>query len=496
MDGNATSTLPTLRQNALGTWDIVFFVVSAAAPLMIMAGVAPFALLVGGIGVPSAYLFAGVVLAVFAVGFTTMSRYVTNGGAFYAYITQGLGRPAGIAAALLAMVSYNALQIGMYGLLGVSAHATLLDLWNIDIPWAVLALVGVGLVWYAGFRSVDFGARVLGVLLTAESGILLLLAIAILVKGGAQGLGVDSFKPEHVFTGGIGTVLAFAFAAFIGFESTAIYRSEAREPRRTIPRATYIAVGFLAVFYAFITWAIVQAYGAEQVMAAVTKDPVGLFFTATDQYLGSWASTVMHLLIITSVMASLLAFHNAITRYTLAVTQEGMLPSVLGKIHPRTRSPYVAGIAQTGLALIVVLAFAVAGADPYFQLLIWVNTPGVLGIVLLQVAVSISVPVFFRRIDHQEGAWRTLVAPVLASVGMVTALYLMIAHIRLLTGASERVNLVLILTVPVTCVAGIAWALWLRRARPDVYDRIGAGKGESELDSASTVEERPHVAAR
>jgi amino acid transporter len=468
-----------LHRGALGTGDIVFFVVSAAAPLMIMAGVAPFALLVGGLGVPAAYLFAGAVLAVFAVGFTTMSRYVANGGAFYAYVARGLGKPAGIAAALLALVSYNALQIGMYGLLGVSAHETAKALWGVDIPWPLIALAGVALVWYLGYRSVDFGAKVLGVLLVAESGILLLLAVAILVKGGAHGLALDSFTPSHVFTGGTGTVLAFAFAAYIGFESTAIYRSEARDPRRTVPRATYISVAFLALFYAFIAWTIIQAYGADYVLAAAAEDPVGLFFNAADTYLGSWASTAMHLLIITSIIATLLAFHNAITRYTLAITKDGMLPSALGRIHPRTGSPYVAGIAQTVLAAVVVLGFALAGADPYFQLLIWVNSPGVLGIVLLQVAVAIAVPVFFGRIHHTENAWRTVVAPVASAVGMIAALYLMIKYIALVTGASPTVNLVLILTVPVVCIAGLAWALWLRRSRPEVYARVAADEAEA-----------------
>ena len=79
---------PGLRRNTLGTGDIAFFVVSAAAPLTIMAGIARFAILSGGIGAPAAYLFAGLALAVFAVGFTTMSRHVTNGGAFYAYISR------------------------------------------------------------------------------------------------------------------------------------------------------------------------------------------------------------------------------------------------------------------------------------------------------------------------------------------------------------------------------------------------------------------------
>ena len=206
----AESADPTLRQGSLGVGDIVFFVVSAAAPLLVMAGVAPYAILKAGLGVPDAYLFAGVVLAVFAVGFTTMSKYVPNAGAFYAYVTKGMGRPAGVAAALTALMSYNALQIGMYGLLGVAAQATFASLWNIDLPWPLFAFAGIVFVWFLGYKSVHFGARVLAVFLTAESAILLLLAIAILVKGGASGIRFDSFTPAHALNSDTGSVLAVA----------------------------------------------------------------------------------------------------------------------------------------------------------------------------------------------------------------------------------------------------------------------------------------------
>ena len=53
----ADPSAPTLHRGALGTGDIVFFVVSAAAPLMIMAGVAPYALLVGGLALQQLWLF-------------------------------------------------------------------------------------------------------------------------------------------------------------------------------------------------------------------------------------------------------------------------------------------------------------------------------------------------------------------------------------------------------------------------------------------------------
>jgi hypothetical protein len=76
----ASGTDPTgrLPRATLGVSDIVFFVVAAAAPLTVMAGIAPLAILFGGIGAPVAYLTVGLVLCLFAVGFTAMTPYILN----------------------------------------------------------------------------------------------------------------------------------------------------------------------------------------------------------------------------------------------------------------------------------------------------------------------------------------------------------------------------------------------------------------------------------
>ncbi|ALV36094.1 APC family permease [Streptomyces sp. CdTB01] len=469
----------TLRSGSLGTADIAFFVVSAAAPLTVMAGVAPLAILLGGIGAPAGYLIAGITLAVFAVGFTTMSRHVKNGGAFYAYITRGLGRPVGIGAALLALIGYNGMEIGVYGLLASATRDTLHALFGTGVPWLPISLAGLLLIGYGGFRSIDFGAKVLGVLLLAETGILVLLAGGVLLKGGAHGLSGASLAPGHVLVPGTAVVLAFAFAAFTGFESTVIYRREARDPDRTIPRATYVAVAFLGLFYAFIVWIVIQAFGDADVIAAAAKDPGGLFFSAITTYVGGWAADLMHVFIVTSVIASLLAFHNAINRYALALAEEGVLPKPLGRVHARHRSPYVAGIAQTVLGAAVVVAFWAAGADPYQQLLLWVNTPGMIGLFLLQLLAAIAVPCYFRRVRHQEGALRTVVAPVAAAVLLATAIGLVITHIDLFTGASPTVDTVLITTAPAVFAAGLVLAWWLRRERPEVYRDFAAEPAET-----------------
>jgi amino acid transporter len=195
------------------------------------------------------------------------------------------------------------------------------------------------------------------------------------------------------------------------------------------------------------------------------------------------------------VLASLLAFHNAVNRYTLAIADEGMLPSGLGRIHPRTGSPYVAGILQTVLAAVIVGGFAISHADPYLQLLIWVNTPGVVGLVLLQVMVALSAVIYFRRNKTQDGIWRTMIAPILATAGMVASLYLMITNISLLTGASAAVNRVILLTVPVVVIAGLAWAAWLRRFRPAVYAGIAAADAVDATDAAVAAATVPSLGA-
>ncbi|MGW3961493.1 APC family permease [Amycolatopsis sp. NPDC005003] len=469
----------SLRRGVLGTGSLVFMVVAAAAPLTVMAGVAPLAIMIGGIGAPAGYLAAGLVLTVFAVAFTRMTRHVGSAGAFYAYIAKGLGRAWGLAAALLALVSYNTLQIGVYGLFAAQAKATLADVFGLDVPWPVLALAAVALVLVVAWLGIDVGAKVLGVLLVLESGILLLMAIGVLAHGGTGSLDARSFTPGALFGPGMGGVLAFSFAAFMGFESTVLYRREARDPERTIPRATYLAVGFMAVFYCFIVWAVIQAFGSDQAVAAAGGDVAGLFFTAIGTYVGPWAATLMHLLVISSVYASQLAFHNAITRYTHALARDGVLPSWLGEVHPRFGSPYRASLVQTGLAVVVIAVFALTGADPVTKLLLWVNTPGVVGILVLQTLTAIATVVYFLRRNRSVRTPTAVAAGVVSSLLLSVATYILVDSVGLLTNASATVNVVLVSIVPATLLAGGLLALWLRHRRPAVYDRVGEGDGDT-----------------
>ncbi|NQD90493.1 APC family permease [Paenarthrobacter sp. CM16] len=463
-----------LKRNAIGTGGIAFLVISAAAPLTVMAGVAPVAIGIGGIGAPMGYVIAGAVLLVFAISFMAMTKHVKAAGGFYTYISLAMGRTVGLAAAILAIVSYNCLQIGVYGLFAVQTQAMLRTLFGLDVPWPVVALAAIAAVWLLGYRGIDVGAKVLGVLLIAETAILGIMGAAILLRGGADGISFASFAPEHAFTPGVLAILAICFAAFMGFESTVLYRREARNPDKSVPRATYIAVGFMSVFYAFIVWTVIQAFGNGNVVAAAGELADGMFFATISQYVGPWAEVLMYVLIVTSVYASQLAFHNAINRYVYMLAKDGVLPAFLGRTHHKYKSPHRAGQIQTILAAVVILICAIAGADPYRQLLIWVNTPGIVGIVALQGVVSVAAFIYLRR-NPAAVTHRVLLPVSIASAILLFGVVALIAiNIELLTFADPLTNTILLLVPPIVFLAGLLIARRLRTTRPDVFARIGS----------------------
>src|SRR3989337_2476195 len=125
-----------LKANSLGVPSIFFYIIAAASPLTVVVALYPIIIGSGnGIGMPGAFVIAAVGLMVFAVGYVAMSRHVTNAGAFYAYVTLGLGRIPGLGSASLAIFAYNAIQAGLYGGFGYYAAELLNPRLGVDIPW-------------------------------------------------------------------------------------------------------------------------------------------------------------------------------------------------------------------------------------------------------------------------------------------------------------------------------------------------------------------------
>lgn len=464
-----------LSRNSINTVHIVFFVVAAAAPLASVVGASPAAFAFGnGAGVPGVFLLVGLLYLVFSVGFTAMSRVSGSAGGFYTYIAKGLGRPAGVAAASVAVLTYKMIQLVVYALFGVFVSGALGHL-GITLPWwaAVLALMAV--VGLCGARNIAFSGRILGLCMLAEVAILFALDLGILMRGGGpEGIGFTSFAPATVLAPGIGAALVFVIGSFMGFEATAIFAEEAETPERTIPRATYAAVALIAGFYAFSTWAITQYYGPAAAQAAAEADLSTFFFTAAADVLGPWSVTAMELLLMVSLFASALSFHNTINRYFFALGREGLLPRSLASVHHAHGSPHVAGRTQGAIAVILLLACVLAGLDPYAVVFAWTSAIAVIGILSIQILVSVAILAWFRRSPHGFGFWTRAIAPLLALAGLSLALGLVILNLPLLAGTDSAVIWTFPWIVAATAAAGTLYALFLRTRRPALYAALGA----------------------
>ncbi|WP_327312594.1 APC family permease [Streptomyces sp. NBC_01235] len=468
------STAGRLKPNSLGVLGILFFVLSAQAPLTGIAGAVPISVALGnGPAAPAAYVAAGVITLLFSVGFVAMGRHVVNAGAFYTYIGKGLGRPVGTGSAAVALFAYCAIQAAMYGLYGATVSGLLAAHTGTDVPWWVCSLVTMAIVQVLGGAGIEMGAKVLAVFVLAEFSILAVFALVTLFKGGGpEGLGVtESFSPGAALKGAPGVALMFSVASMVGFEATAIYGEEAREPRRTVPRATYLAVALVTGFFAFTSWMLISAYGASKATAAAGQalasgDSTSFVFAPIADLFGGWVNDVLPVLLATSLFAGVLAFHNSANRYLFSLGRDGLLPRKLTSLN-RRHSPGVAGCVQTAIAAVLVLPFALTGKDPVLTLFSWGSGVAVLGIMLLYFLTSVSVVAFFRRERLDTRPWNTLIAPALGALGIVGAIWLVVENFTTLIGGERGTALWLELTVPAVLAAGVVTARLTRKAAVD-----------------------------
>ncbi|SCE92139.1 APC family permease [Micromonospora chaiyaphumensis] len=468
-----------LTRGRLGIPAVVFFVVAAAAPLTAVAGGATTGYAVTGVlGIPLAYLVVAAVLALFAVGYVAMSRRIVNAGAFYTYVTRGLGRPAGVAAAIVALVAYNSMQIGLYGVFGAVLSGLLNDRFGMNTTRWLCAVIACAVIAVLGLLRIDLNGRVLAVLLVAEC-VIALVYDAVMVARPVNDLGVsfDTLAPGNLIGPGIGAALVTGIAGFVGFEGTTVFAEETKDPKRTVPRATYIAVAVTALLYGLSAWAMSVATGPDQIVAAAQTEGTDLIFNLVSPHLTSSLVTLGRWLFITSLFAALLSFHHTVARYAFALGRERVLPSVLGRTSRRTGAPKAGSILQTALAVAVLTGYVLADADPIVHLFFWLTSLGALGVLILMTATSVAVLSYFARIAHRDGMWRTAVAPFLSALALGAILVVTVEQFDALLGVEPTSPLrwVFPASYAVAAATGLAWAFTLRAARPDVYQTIGLG---------------------
>jgi amino acid transporter len=182
-------------------------------------------------------------------------------------------------------------------------------------------------------------------------------------------------------------------------------------------------------------------------------------------------------LLLTSVTAAALSFHNTTARYAFSLGRERVAPAWMGRTAPRSCAPAAASMTQTVIGAVVILTWAALGLDPLVHLFFYMGTAGGLGLLVLLTACSIAVAVFFLRDRRGEHTFTAYIAPAVACLAMGAILWLSVLHFHTLLGVDPGHPLPRIVPIVIAALAvtGTCWGLVLRWRRPQVYAGIGRG---------------------
>jgi len=209
------------------------------------------------------------------------------------------------------------------------------------------------------------------------------------------------------------------------------------------------------------------------------KNSAEFFFIPTKEFAGGFVRDLMSYLIITGSFACGMAFHNTTARYFFSMGRERLLPSVLGRTHPKYRSPHVATLTQSAIAALIVIGFAIftgthdPASQAYLQLYGLMAVMGVIIILAVQALVSVAIWNYFRTQHPEEHhVWKTIVAPLISFVAQVVVLYLLFKNLSFLGSGYHWANYL----GPIDAVifaGGIALALYLKKNDAAKFEAAG-----------------------
>ncbi|RFB91355.1 amino acid permease [Rhizobium leguminosarum bv. trifolii] len=464
----------TLRKNAIGLLGVVFFVIATNGPLTVLMGAVPSAITFGnGIGLPGVFVLIGLIYLLFSVGFAAMAHHIKNAGAFYAYVSNGLGHPLGVGAAFMAITAYASLNLALYGMFGFFGSHLLTRITGLELPWWVVCAVFAIVVHFFSTRNIQFNGKMLGTLMLAEIAIILVFDAGVFNQGGGpDGLTLAPFAPSNVFVPALGSAIVFVISAFTGFETAAIYAEEARDAKRTVPLALYISVIVIMTLYAGSTWLLIAAYGIEEALKTAANNPGEIWFTMSTKLVGAWSADVMDVLMTTSLFAAILSFQNTLSRYLFSLGREGVIWRGFAVLHPKQQTPTIASGFQSVLMIAGIVAAGLYSLDPLTVLMPLAATPASIGIVVVQFLAALAVVGFFHTSKRDANLFQRLIAPSVSAIALGAVLIMMLMNVSLLTGGNPVFDWLLPTSVFAIGLFGVAYAMWLKRNRPAVYQNL------------------------
>ncbi len=477
-----TNKEPRLQGN-MGVFQLVMSVLAFSGPLCVAAAFVTSVLMDAGSAAPWVYIMSFVILLFFSVGFAKMGTVMKRPGGFYSYITDGLGKNMGMTGAFLSVAGYMVNGLFAPPLLAIYLQQVIENtLGGPHIPWWALAIACVLISVFLAYRRIDLSAKVMFWVMLLEVIIIVIFDVAAFVHGTPANSGGGMFTWPDFASGTFGVALLLGFGNFLGFEATVVYREECRDPQKTIPRATFIAVIGIGVMYTVTAWAFVTFYGADNVQEVANNETATMFATALGSLTAQIMNDIVSALACFSVFASMLSIHNVAARYLFSLGQDGVIPKMFGRVHAKHHSPYVAAL-SVGVFWVGMLIIFAASGKPSDYLYPLFSGSGVFLTLLVILLAAIAVPAYFRKNpQYKFSKFTTIVAPIIGILGLAWIVYLAVANFGALLGSTGIVTVIFFVGVVVYILGSFFYSLYVRKNKPEVFAKVGRQDAADSLD--------------
>jgi amino acid transporter len=466
----------SLARHSVGMAGVLFQSVTFMAPGAAVATSLAIGAVYAGGALPLSVLLTMIAALVIAASIGQLARHLPSAGSIYTYPAQGLHPVVGF------LVGWGyALITGLVGpivnlLIGYFV-GTILNTefgWNFKAMWLVFMLLSAALTALLGYRGVKFSTKI-GVALGAfEIAVFVLLSIWMLVHAARGGLTLSVFTLKFAtakgFTGASGLIAGsiYVFTSFIGFEAAAPLAEEAREPRKTVPRAVLLACLIIGIFYLFTTVAAAAYVGPAnlQSFGGLGGGSPWILFA---RQLWGWGWVIVFLAVVNSFFANGNSALVASTRTWYAMSRIRLLPAAFERTSARHASPVVGIAAQTSLTLLIALPLALGyGPATAFQLLATILTAVMLGIYFV---INLSSIGYYWRKQRDEFNWFLhLVLPAAGALILVPVLAAAVgvgsSVLKFVSPLPYPINEVG-LAVGIWYVIGVGYLIYLLRRHPD-----------------------------
>lgn len=339
----AASSQPVTLRRVMGTPTLVVFGLAYMVPMTIFTTYGLVVTITEG-HLATAYAVTLTAMLFTALSYSYLVRVIPSAGSAYSFTQRIFGGHIGFVTGWTLMLDYLLLPLINYLLIGLYLNAQFpaVPMWVFTIA-AILLVTIMNIVGISMVRNANL-------ILVAMQAVFVVVFVALAaVKIPSDQSLIEPFYSSDMSLALIMSGAAILCLSFLGFDAVSTMSEEARDPKRTVPRAIILTTLIGGGAFILISWIAQLAHpdwqnftnpdsAAIEIMNGLGGEVMAAFFLAA---------------YIAGATASAMASQASVSRILFAMGRDGVIPkSIFGRISARFRSPIGAILVVSAISLL------------------------------------------------------------------------------------------------------------------------------------------------